>query len=518
MRPFHQRFCIVAVVLILSTFATARADQPAAPRVNVILWFDTEDYLSPSDDDSAKRLAELLTARKIRATFKIVGEKARVLELRHRADVIDALNRHDIGFHGNFHSVHPTVSEYEANAGLLDGISEFVRREGAGAADVRRIFGRNSLACYGQPGSSWAAQAIAALPLCGVTNDGIPCYLDSGDHVGFGGIPFWYAGALVVYKMRPNETRMDLFAPNGLEQGEQALAAIAQRLRSTGGGLISIYYHPCEWVTSEFWDGANFSHGANPPREEWKLPKQRRADETENAFHRFEQYIDFIRAQPNVQFVTASQLPALYPDRVRTEPVSSSEVAALVQAMRPTDGLTLDDRTIEGKIFSPADQFDLLTLATARAMEAKADSPADAIPIDSLLGPDSPPPTIPPATDAARVAWPAFAAAVLDVRDFLQTNHRIPSRVFIGATAVSPADFLVAMTEAQLAHLKTGRFPATVLLGRNVRLITEDRVAQDTDRLFGGWIIHAPGFRAPHIMEIARLQAWTLKPATASAK
>jgi len=33
--------------------------------------------------------------------------------------------------------------------------------------------------------------------------------------------------------------------------------------------------------------------------------------------------------------------------------------------------------------------------------------------------------------------------------------------------------------------------------------------------LFGGWVIHKAGFQAPKLMELARLQAWTLKPATA---
>jgi hypothetical protein len=31
--------------------------------------------------------------------------------------------------------------------------------------------------------------------------------------------------------------------------------------------------------------------------------------------------------------------------------------------------------------------------------------------------------------------------------------------------------------------------------------------------LFGGWIIHKEGFRAPKILEVARQQTWTLKPA-----
>jgi hypothetical protein len=97
-------------------------------QVDVALWFDTEDYLLPASDDAAKRLAELLTERGIRATFKMVGEKARVLEQRDRRDVIDALRKHDIGYHTNLHSVHPTPAEYLSECGLLDGVAEFVRR------------------------------------------------------------------------------------------------------------------------------------------------------------------------------------------------------------------------------------------------------------------------------------------------------------------------------------------------------------------------------------------------------
>ena len=46
----------------------------------------------------------------------------------------------------------PIVVEL-ADCGLLDGVAEFLRREKQGAVDVRRIFGRETLACYGQPGS-----------------------------------------------------------------------------------------------------------------------------------------------------------------------------------------------------------------------------------------------------------------------------------------------------------------------------------------------------------------------------
>ena len=140
MNPPMKFLLWLAAFLCIGPFigvASSSASEPA--RVDVILWFDTEDYLSLADDDACKHLAQMLTERHIRATFKVVGEKARVLERRGRRDVIDALKKHDIGYHANFHSVHPAPSEYLAECGLLDGMAEFARREGGGAADVRRV-------------------------------------------------------------------------------------------------------------------------------------------------------------------------------------------------------------------------------------------------------------------------------------------------------------------------------------------------------------------------------------------
>src|SRR3954468_10450493 len=127
--------------LALALAITIRLFGQGTPPVYVVLWFDTEDYILPQDDDSTKRLAELLTRLGVRATFKIVGEKARVLERRGRNDVIAALKRHDIGYHSNTHSQQPTIAVYLQNAGWEEGRAEFMRREAQGARDVSRIFG-----------------------------------------------------------------------------------------------------------------------------------------------------------------------------------------------------------------------------------------------------------------------------------------------------------------------------------------------------------------------------------------
>jgi hypothetical protein len=484
----------LVALLVFGRFGSA-VEKKESARVDVILWFDTEDYLLPADDDASKRLAEMLTSKGVRATFKVVGEKARVLEQRGRKDVIDALKKHDIGYHANYHSVHPTPSEYLADCGLLDGMQEFTRREGGGAADVRRIFGVDTLACYGQPGSSWGSQTIASLAQIGVAPNGIPTYVDEGNHIGLKGRPFWYCNALVVYDMLPNRTRFELHIPQALDPGKKAVSEINDRLKAQGGGLISIFYHPCEWVHKQFWDGVNFSRGANPPRSQWKAPPQRSAEETDAAFERFGQYIDHIKSL-GVRFVTASELSTIYVDQVRKEAPSEQEANEIASQLAKEDSKGIDFVVINGKSFSPADQLEIL-LSDGKQ------------PLVGLLGPDG---TGPSAT-IEKVNWAAFETAMRDVKDFIQREKRVPARVFVGADAVRPEDFLVGLARATVEKKKGASWPSEVVLGKNVELLTAQHVAKDSPGIFGGWVIHKEGFRAPKILEVARWQAWTLKPA-----
>src|SRR5262249_7754064 len=149
--------------------------------------------------------------------------------------------------------------------------------------------------------------------------------------------------------------------PSAMDPAKERVSAIARRLAAeAGGGLISIFYHPCEWVHREFWDGVNFRRGANPPREDWKAPPQRSAEETDEAFKRFGQYIDYIRSIPNVRFVTASDLPMLYPDAVRAVGASKEDLARLSSALVTNATSGIDFQILGNNAYSLADQLELL--------------------------------------------------------------------------------------------------------------------------------------------------------------
>jgi hypothetical protein len=443
----------------------------AAAPVYVALWFDTEDYIEPASDDAALRIANDLSAEGVRATFKVVGEKARVLEKRGRRDVIQALSRHAIGYHSNWHSVHPTPAEYLVRMGYIEGAEEFERREGPGIADVKRIFGRPP-ACYGQPGSSWGPQSNLALRRLG-----IPVYLDEGQQVGVDDQPFWYGGLLYIFGMGRNQFRAQL------NVGAEDTAAYARfdetaaRLRERGG-VISIYYHPNEFVTTEFWDAVNFAHGANPGRDAWVMPRRRTTQDSERCYGVLRRFVHHMKSQPGVRFVTAQELPRIF----------ENPTAKLVNRQLVADYLSRNIvfGEIQGQMLSAGEM--LLTLLGVQPQTVEG-------------------PVAPGTTSYSKATIPraTFRLAAADTSDFVRRFRRFPAEVFVGSETLSLGDFT-----ATLAGSLDGGNEVKVVRGK---LDFERYFASDGRKSFN-WIIHPEGFDGGPLLDLGRLQGWTLKPAT----
>jgi len=457
--------------LLLCLFLASACLQ-ARPPVYVVLWFDTEDYIEPASDDAALRIATDLMAEGVQATFKVVGEKARVLESRGRRDVIEALSKHAIGYHSNWHSVHPTPSEYLEPLGFLEGVEEFYRREGPGVADLRRVF-RTQPVCYGQPGSSWGPQSNPALRRLG-----IPVYLDEGEQVGLDEHPFWYGGLLHVFHMGRNVFRADLNQGAEDKAAYAKFDATAERLSAQGGGVISIYYHPNEFVTTEFWDAVNFARGANPGREAWVRPHRRTAADSERCYGVLRHFVQHMKSQADVRFVTAKDLPGLFQNAV------PGVVDPRMIAGRLRDKIVFAE--VQGQTLSPADMLVALLGLKPRVVDG---------------------PTAPGVTTYAKPSIPAaaFEKVKLDAADFVVHTHRLPSEVFIGAETLSLADFAATLAGSVLDAGNS----VPVVQGR---IGFEPYFATDPRKPFT-WPIHTEGFSGVHLLELGRLQGWTLKPA-----
>ncbi len=471
----------------------------SAAKVYVILWFDTEDYLLPASDDAALHLAKFLSGEEVRATFKVVGEKARTLERRNRADVIAALKKHEIGYHSNFHSTQPSPALYLSQLGWDEGVNEFDRREGPGRADVERIFGQ-APSCYGQPGSSWGPQSYGAM-----SRWGMKVYLDAGNHVNLNDRPCYYCGLLNLYKLAYT-LRADLNHPQDLLQAQERFIQARKALLAEGGGVVSVFYHPCEFVHKQFWDGVNFSRGANPPREKWKQPPAKTTEETRSSYRVFEEYVRFLKRFPEVRFITASEAAKLYRDRARDHRFTAAELQTIAKAV----GEDVSFQIHSDYALSASEVFALLNAYVDRTQNADATPLVEQLTVKNTpLGPTG---RIPLMTETVTTDASQFQRTCRDVADSLDKHGRIPSAVWLGSRPVPPEAYLATLARIAQLRLNGAAMPESIEI-KPARLAAARYVADDDPKKLWGWVIFPPGFRAPALMELAKKQAWTLKPA-----
>ncbi len=465
-RYVEQFFC-----RLLIGFLICMACSNGQGTTYVVLWFDTEDYIDPISDDAALRIANDLSALGVHATFKVVGEKARTLERRNRRDVIQALGIHCIGYHSNWHSIQPTPAVDLQRLGLLEGADEFERRERSGFEDVARIFGV-APACYGQPGSSWAPQSNLAL-----RRMGIHVYLDEGRQLGYNDQPLWYGGLLYVFDMGPYQIRADLDNRTPLPETFKQFDAAVSHFAASSGGLISTVYHPTEFVHTEFWDAVNFANGEMRERSKWVLPKRRGHEDAERCFSILRSYVEHAKGLQGVQFVTANDLLRIYatpiPPAVDTATLARHFNKSVTFLSLPSGDLSAADILLE-LLGMPAEYVDGPARAGITTYEET---------------------TIPEFV---------FDSSLKDVKSFIRANHRLPNEVFVGSKTLSLVDFAATLAQYLLA-------PGPIRVAHG-KLGFEQYFSTDAEGAFK-WPIHPEGFAPEELLQLARLQGWTLKPA-----
>jgi hypothetical protein len=249
--------------------------------------------------------------------------------------------------------------------------------------------------------------------------------------------------------------------------------------------VISIYYHPTEFVHTEFWDAVNFAKGANPPRSAWILPQRRTQQDSERCFHVLHAFVEHMKRNPGVQFVTAKDLPQLFE--------------------APSAGPVPEQRYVAEHLLS-----EIIFLDTEKYTLSAADMLMQLLGIarQSVDGPISEGLTT---WTAESISAEAFDRAKQDAVDFIRQNGRLPAEIFAGSQTLSLNDFTATLAGALL---NPGGSLVRVMHGRT----GFDKYFSRDPRKSFNWIIHPEGFSAPELLEMGRLQGWTLKPARLRAR
>ncbi len=466
--------------------------------VYVLYWFDVEDCTVPQSDDTNKRLAAILDKYNVRGTFKVVGQKARILEQHVRYDVVDALMKHDIGFHSNWHGLRPQIAEYLGPLDWDEGVAEFERREFPGLRDVRRLFRIQTPVTYGQPGSNWAPHVFPVL-----RKWGIPTYVSGFGYVGVDCQPFWYGGVLCTSHMYGKRftgeaqrhlmgLNFELGKPGELEKHKETFSRSLEQL-SGSGGLISIINHPCTLVL-----------------EQWFSTNMKSRELTEAGYRHFEDFVSWSLSHANVKPTCASELTQLYPDRARPMldmgrghrfgPAEFLHLA--LNLSNEIQFQRLGDITL-----SAAEAFGLLV----RCLEGYVSSREmpTGVPYAPVYNPSARPAK---AVRGLSVPWPEFCETLAAVSRHLNEKQAVPNGVPFRKGLAPPEDFLGAVARVTARLLKGQNPPDTVELPSMICSF-ESYVDEEAGKSAWKGSMMPPDFSAPKLIELAKLEAWTLKPA-----
>lgn len=469
-------------------------------RIYVYVWFDIEDYVTKESDGLPLIAFEILEKCSVPVTCKIVAEKIRRLEENGRTDVISAISRHDVGYHLDTHSQHPTLYEYLADLDILAGAEQFLARETAGLDKARQTFSRDP-SCFGHPGPTWAPHVYPAL-----AKMKIPVYLDETPILNLESQPYWYCGVLNLNGANRNFLSFDYTFEheNGLELLKRRFKRIHGTLRKKGGGTVSVLFHLHTFINREFWDESNFANGKNPRKEDYKRPPTQPKEITERAWKNFEEFIRYMSSFKDVEFITATDAARIYHRQAHAN-LDKQQLEKIAKHFSHSNKYM----KLENDFISPAEAFYVVTKAL---ISHSTGSTPERLEVKEPLGPMAPFRTV----GKRQVRTDDFVTAAKVAVNFIDSQNCLPTSISIDSHAeLSPHDFLATACRLLLVTLSDRPLSKEIKLSTS-RTPNTSCINSASFRKACKWKVLPHGFQAPKILEQIRLQAWTLRPATAT--
>lgn len=481
------------------------ADYDPKRKIYAYAWFDVEDYVTPESNDVPLKAIKILKKYKVPVTMKLVGEKVRFMREQKRSDVIAAIKGYaDVGFHTDAHSRHPIVYQYIATKDVLRGAKEIQKREGRGVVELKRTFGYVP-SCFGHAGTQWAPHYYPYMK-----EQGIPVYLDATDIVNIDDSPYWYCGVLSLNNTDKNYIRFDrsFETADGSEKLKKRFEEIHDRLRRSGGGAISILWHPHTGINKVYWDALNFERGKNTPKGKYIVPEQYPSEIKERALRDFESLVKFGSSFKDVKFISASDAVHVYPRNLETV-LPKSDVQKIVRNLSRRKEISFFK--LGDGYYSPSQLFCAIVNFVV-AFERSGKVP-EKIAVSEPLGPLSP---FKSKIRKKDVGVASIFSAARRTSEFIASKGYLPSSIKIEKSVeLEPSDFLATISGLSMTLL-SGKTPGERIPILRARMILSEKyVDEEAFKRALEWKILPKGFSAPKILEQAKLQAWTLVPAIA---
>ncbi len=468
---------------------------PVIEKTPVVICFDVEDYTSPESagmDDIPKWLAEIMTDEGVTGSFFVIGEKARMMENRGRKDVIEAMARHDIGSHTNFGSIHPTVTEILEYASWEKGTETMLQNESIGFDELEQIFGQRP-ATLARHGGSYGPQLTGSLSQLNAGYVYSPVSLPGHNAV-------WFCNALNFHGegnygfFDDAYYRDDLFNPM-----LEALDSIIPASIKDVDVMAFFANHPSKVRSIQFWD-FNYYRGANPGPDEWKTPELRPLESMKTAQKNFRRLIQYLKNRDDIELTTYRDLMERF--SYQKDVIDKDELELLTSRVLKEKKMVTDD------LFSAAELFSALAESLSQ-YQADQELPVQ-LKVIRPFGPLEMPPGNP---EVDRIpANSVLALSVMAQAHIEETNH-LPAYLVYEGKKIGTGSLLALFGDMYMKiqqsavpdHFSIVNFESYPSVNEE-NIISEVAACKD-------WPVHREDLDMSHLIEMTKLQLWTLKPA-----
>ena len=290
---------------------------------NIILSFDTEDYINADMAEGILRTAKILREENVKGCYQIVGLLAEALVSWGRQDIIDELrDHHEVDYHSHRHSHHPTINEYTDIADYSLARRIFLDDELAGLHKVKSIFGVKKMTSACPPGSN-----ISYVARYAYADLGFPVY--TGDYIcdEKNLRPVFCSNVISMYY---HSCLDDMLFDTDEAKMQEFLDGIAKK------HSVVIAHHPQRAYTATFCDLQNY-YRKNTPKDEWILSEKYPAEKIEEFYKNFALLVALIKKDKRFRIITYRDLYEEMKEtpRVITKETLPSLKAALEESFFP---------------------------------------------------------------------------------------------------------------------------------------------------------------------------------------
>jgi len=475
---------------------------------DVVFGLDVEDVYNPESDDALLNLCNIFSDEGVTLSLFVAGEKARTMRQRGRKDVIEAMGRHEICYHGNYWGDFPEPAiRYGTRLPFDEAVSLALSVESKGLHDIAEITGQFPVAwCCHQAQQSLPMQY--ALKLAGVR-----CWA-GGPRGWLMNWLSWPRSGCTVSLQGSWNMEVDPMNRDRVKEPADVEEDVRQTQESFEGRIaekdfVSFVGHPVCWAMSN-WGGLYhyatlFRDGtAGPyPRPRVTCPAQPRSEADRAAALEFtRKLVRWVKARSDINITTYTQLC----ERDEEDPVQWITWVQLAELTKKVTA-NLDAVVDYGTSFSPADILGMLIFSVDR-MWNTGRWPED-IPVQRVLGPTEEPLCNP---NGVKLDRRCVIAGCLAANSMMMDDRRLPGKLRASRVDVGPSEMLHLLGKFVAAWEETGQLPDEVGIDAVPALPGVIDTPTIKDRRFGSTNMPAD-WDMTHLWDLLKWQSWSYRPA-----